>query len=436
MHYNKNTVLFRNIASLGVIQIVNFIFPLIAIPYVSRIIGPEGFGTINYITAIISYFVLIIVFGFDLTATRKVALNSDNPSEISKIYSEITGSRIILFFICICLFSIILLLNLKVINENRTLAFILFLNVLSPLLTPQYIFQGLQRLSVYSFITLLKGIISIVLIFLLVSEHEDLILYASIGVFSNFMVSMVSLLYVLFVIKVKFIIFPISHYFQVMRESKRVFLASLIYTLYTVTNTIILGFFDNSTNIGFYTTAVSFIAIVQSIINIPLSTSLYPYISKAFADGQENGIDKLQRIFPLVFYMTTTIGLCILLGAPYLITLLYGDKFIGSVIGVQILAFLPLLSSFSGMLGVQTMLNLKMDKLFLKVTGFASVFSVIINVIMAKYYSYIGTSVSYLATEILIAAGMYFTLKNKNITIIRIENFKPQNILLLIKNLK
>lgn len=436
MDHNKNKILFKNIASLGVIQIVNFIFPLITIPYVSRIIGPEGFGTINYITAIISYFVLIIIFGFDLTATRKVALNSGNPSEISKIYSEITGSRIILFFFCICLFSVVLVSNFNVISENKLLACILFLNVLSPLLTPQYVFQGLQRLSVYSYITLLKGIINIVLIFLFVSKQEDLLLYASIGVFSNFMVSVVSLMYVLYIVKVKFIIFPVAHYFQIMKESKFVFLSSIIFSLYTVANTVILGFFDNKTNIGFYTTAVSFISIVQSIINIPLSTSLYPYIGKAFAQSQYNGLEKLQRIFPIVFYMTTAIGVFILLLAPYLVTLLYGNRFVGSVISVQILAFLPLLSSFSSMLGVQTMLNLKMDKLFLKVTGFASVFSVIINFIMAKYYSYIGTSVSYLATEILIATGLYLTLKNKNITIIKRENFNPQNIILLIKSLK
>lgn len=436
MDYNKNTILFKNIASLGVIQIVNFIFPLITIPYVSRIIGPEGFGTINYITAIISYFVLIVVFGFDLTATRKIALNSNNSSEISKIYSEITGSRIILFFVCICLFSIVLLSNLEILRENKLLACVLFLNVLSPLLTPQYVFQGLQRLSVYSVITLLKGIISIVLVFLLISKPEDLLLYASIGVFSNFMVSAVSLIYVLKVVKVKFSTFPIAHYFRVMKESKFVFLSSIIFSLYTVANTVILGFFDNSTNIGFYTTAVSFISIVQSIINIPLSTSLYPYIGKAFAQSQNEGLDKLQRIFPVVFYLTLGIGIFIFLSAPYLVTMLYGDKFVGSIISVQILAILPLLSSFSGMLGVQTMLNLKMDKLFLKVTGFASIFSIIVNLVMAKYFSYIGTSVSYLATEILIAASLYFTLKHKNISILRRENFKPLNIISLLKVLK
>ena len=72
---SEKKLLIKNIASLGVVQIVNYIFPLITIPYISRIIGPTGLGTINYITAVVAYFTVIVGYGFDLTATRKIAYN-------------------------------------------------------------------------------------------------------------------------------------------------------------------------------------------------------------------------------------------------------------------------------------------------------------------------------------------------------------------------
>src|SRR5690606_689706 len=111
MTKDTNRVLLKNIASLGVVQIVNYIFPLITIPFVSRIIGPEGFGLINYITALISYFILIIGFGFDFSATRKIALRPSSLELRSIIYSKVTGARVMLFLICTIVF-IILIFNL------------------------------------------------------------------------------------------------------------------------------------------------------------------------------------------------------------------------------------------------------------------------------------------------------------------------------------
>ena len=69
----KNNQLLKNIFSLGSVQLVNYVFPLITVPYVSRIIGPDSYGIINYATAFIAYFTLLIGYGFDLTGTRKIA---------------------------------------------------------------------------------------------------------------------------------------------------------------------------------------------------------------------------------------------------------------------------------------------------------------------------------------------------------------------------
>ena len=182
---SKNRILLKNIASLGAVQVVNYIFPLITIPYVSRIIGPEGFGIINYITAFVSYFILIISYGFDFTATRKIAVDPDNLEIRSKVFSEVTCARVLLFIlstvgflICICLIPLL--------SDHLMLSLMLFLNVVSALLTPQYVFQGLQKLPVLSVLTLVKGVVNTSLIFLFVSKSDDLLLYATIGVFSNF----------------------------------------------------------------------------------------------------------------------------------------------------------------------------------------------------------------------------------------------------------
>lgn len=435
MTQSKNRTLLKNIASLGIVQIVNYIFPLITIPYLSRIIGPDGFGIINYITAFVSYFILVINYGFDFTATRKIAVDPDNLEVRSKVFSEVTCARFLLLVVSIISFAVFIIV-IPLLNKNIELSLILFLNVISALLTPQYVFQGLQKLPVLSLTNLLKGVINAALIFLLISKKDDIMLYVSIGVFSNFIISIISLLYVIFIIKIKFVFYSIRHSLSLLNEAKSVFFSSIVFSLYTTTNIIILGLFEQTKIIGYYTTAVSFIIIIQSVVNIPLSSSLYPYIGRAFSESQENGINKLRKIVPLIFYFTAFVCLGILILAPIIIVLIYGEKFEGSIISAQILSFLPLISAMSSLMGIQTMLNLKMDNLFLKITSFAACFSVVCNLILGYFFSYIGTSISYLLTELLICFSFYFILKNKGLILFQGDNFKLKNVLLQIKNIK
>lgn len=432
---SKNRTLLKNVASLGVVQVVNYIFPLLTIPYVSRIIGPEGFGLINYITAFVSYFVLIVYYGFDLTATRKIAVDPDNLEIRSKVFSEVTCARLLLFIITIVGFMICIS-SVPLLNSNIMLSLVLFLTVISALLTPQYVFQGLQRLPVLSILTLVKGVINTSLIFLFVSKKDDLLLYASISVFSNFLISLISILYVILVIKIKFTFYSIKHSLTILKEGRLIFFSSIIFSLYTTTNIIILGFFAGPKTIGYYTTAVSFIIIVQSVVNIPLSSSLYPYIGKSFSESEENGIIKLRKIVPLVFYFTAAICLGILILAPFVVFLIYGKSFEGSIISVRILSFLPLISAMSSLMGIQTMLNLRMDNLFLKITSFAACFSLVLNLVLGYYFSYIGTSISYIVTELLLCISFYLILKNKGLILFKKDNFKLKSVIAQVRNIK
>lgn len=432
---SKNKILLKNIASLGVVQVVNYIFPLLTIPYASRIIGPDGFGLINYITAFVSYFVLMVYYGFDLTATRKIAVDPDNLALRSSVFSEVTCARLLLFLVSIIGFTLCII-SVPHLSENIKLSLVLFLSVISALITPQYVFQGLQKLPVLSLLITVKGIVNTSLIFIFVSTKADLLLYASITVFSNVLLSLIAILYVIFVLKIKFSFYSIKHSIGILVEGRLLFFSSIIYALYTTTNIIILGFFAGTTTIGYYSTAVNFIVVVQSVVNIPLSSSLYPYIGKSFSESEENGIVKLRKIVPLVFYFTAAISLGIFVLAPFLVPLVYGESFAGSIISVQILCVMPLISAMSSLMGIQTMLNLKMDNLYLKITSFAAGFSLIMNVVMGYYFSYIGTSVSYLLTELLICILFYQFLKRKNLLLFKKDNFKLKSVLAQVRNIK
>ena len=99
-------VLASNFAYLSLLQIASYIFPLISIPYLARVLGVDGLGKISFAAAIIIWIQTIADWGFDMTGARNVAQTRDDRKEVSKIFSDIFWSRIFLMF---CSFLVLLL---------------------------------------------------------------------------------------------------------------------------------------------------------------------------------------------------------------------------------------------------------------------------------------------------------------------------------------
>ena len=100
--------LVENVFSLSVLQVANFILPLVTIPYLVRILGAEKFGLVMFAYAFNQYFVMLVDFGFGLSATREIALSRNNPQKINEIFwSIITIKTVFLMFCFVILFSVV-----------------------------------------------------------------------------------------------------------------------------------------------------------------------------------------------------------------------------------------------------------------------------------------------------------------------------------------
>lgn len=425
--------LLKNIASLGIVQIVNYVFPLITIPYVSRIIGPEGYGIINYSTSFIAYFTLLTAYGFDLTATRKIAQNRSDGELRSRIFSEVISARILLLLISSLIF-IICLIYIEPLKKDIYVSVILFFTCLSTVITPQYIYQGLQELSIFAKVNFVKGLLSTILLFIFIHKPSDYYWVPAINVILGLLLSIYLLQNACRKFDLKFTWISFGRTIKLLKDERVIFLSTVLISLYTTTNTVILGFFDNTQNIGFFTTSQSFINIVNSVITIPLATAMYPFVGSAFSKSRNYGIQTVRQIIPIIIIVVSIGCLLLLILAPFIIKILYGNKFDHSVLPTRIMAFLPLLISVSNIFGVQVMINLNMDKLFLKVISTGSIIGIIGAIFMCQMWGFIGTAYNIMIVETIVTVTMYFVLKNKGIDLIDLRFFKFSAIISFLKN--
>ncbi|EJM0847537.1 oligosaccharide flippase family protein, partial [Salmonella enterica] len=86
----------KNIIYLLAVQGGNYIFPLITLPYLVRVLEPTGYGIYGYSFALIQYFILLVDYGFNYSAPKAISLNRYNNDNISSIFWNIVAIKIII----------------------------------------------------------------------------------------------------------------------------------------------------------------------------------------------------------------------------------------------------------------------------------------------------------------------------------------------------
>ncbi|WP_432710810.1 flippase [Pedobacter sp.] len=413
----------RNVLSLSVVQIANNVLPLLSVPVISRIIGPDKFGSINFAASFIGYFVLLIGYGFDLSATRKIARDPFNVENRNQVFSEVFYIQLILLLLSGIIFAW-LLYTIPQFKVESLLMIFSFLICFSTLFTQNWLFLAMQDMPKVAVFNLITKLLFTVFILLLVKRKEDYVLQPLIIGCIQIAVSLASFAWAFKTYQLKFVKVPILTTLKLLWTERMIFFSLVVVNLFTTTNVFILGLYQNPTQVGYFSAGQKLIIIIQTILTTPLSQALYPYIGQSFGVSKEAGIKMVQKLLPIVLMLTGAAVLAIFLLGPYLINLFYGDKFYPAIPVLYILMFLPLIICFSNLMGIQIMLNLKMDKVFFRITACGAAISIFLNLLTIKKWGYLATSFNWVLTELVIAITMFLVLRRKDINPIDVQYFK------------
>lgn len=163
---------FANFGYLSLLQVAGYVFPLISMPYLARVIGADGFGKIAFASAIVVWIQTISDWGFNLTATRDVAQNRDNKELVSRIFSNVLWARSVLTLLSGIILLLVVLL-VPYLRENADIIFVTFLLVPGYILFPEWFFQAIEKMKYTTFFNLFLKLVFTVAVFVFIHKRED-----------------------------------------------------------------------------------------------------------------------------------------------------------------------------------------------------------------------------------------------------------------------
>jgi PST family polysaccharide transporter len=411
--FGLNKTLVQNFSSLTILQISNYLFPIITFPYLVRVLGPDKFGLVNFAAAFVAYFNVFTDYGFNLSATKDISINRNNPAKVNEIFSTILVIKFILFIVSLILFSV-LVFTIPRFSASSDIYIYSFMIVLGTVLFPGWFFQGMEKMKYITITNVTVKVIWAVLVFTLIRSADDVLLLVILNGCSFIFIGLFSLILLIKIFKVKFIAPSISQIKMQLINGWYVFVSTASITLYTTSNVFILGLFAGNEVVGYFAAADKIRIAVQGLFGNAGQT-VFPHLSKMFEESKKEAVIfvKKYRNYSVSIAVILTVMLFAL--AKPIVLIVLGNGYEPSVNVFRIILFLPLIILLSNIYGIQVMLNLNYKKEFFRIILFAGIVNLILSFILVPFYFEIGTAIAVVTTETVVTVGMIAFVRGRKL---------------------
>lgn len=394
-------VLVQNFAYLSLLQIAGYVFPLITMPYLARVIGVDGFGKIAFASAVMVWVQTIADWGFNFTATRDVAQNRENPHKVSEIFSNVLWARCVLMLLSF-LFLILLVVLFPTFRENVNILLVSFLLIPGHILFPDWFFQAMERMKYITILNVVSKFIFTVAVFVFIKDKEDYILQPLLVSLGYLVSGLIALYYILVKWRVKLIRPSMKNIWQTIKHSTDVFLNNLMPNLYNSFSTVLLGVFGGDVANGKLDAGTKFVNIAQQFMLV-LSRAFFPFLSRK--------LDKHHIYTRINIVLSLCMSALLFLFAPLIINVFFTEEFADSIIVLRIMSFSIFFLALSNIYGTNYMIIAGYERQLRNTTAITSIIGFALSFPLIYYWRFIGAALTVTLTRGLLGISIMLRAK-------------------------
>lgn len=388
-------------AALNVIkQICSILFPMITFPYASRVLGKFYYGKINFSNSLTSYIAMIAALGISAYATREGARIRDDKKEVEQFGSEVFSINIISTMVAYVILML-MILYWRRLDGYTALLLIQSLPVIFITLGTDWINSIYEDYYYLTVRYIICQSVVIVLMFVLVRNSGDYILYATSGVIGSVAANGMNIFYIRrkYDIHIRFTI-----HMNIRRHLKPIMIlfgTSVTTLIYINSDVTILGILRGENEVGLYGVSAKIYTLVKELINAMMVVAI-PRISNEIRSGDKESINnQLSEIFGdlLIIIGPACVGLIML--AKNMVVLISGQSYIMAHSSLEILGISLIFATIECFFINVIMIPYRLEKQVLIATITSACVNVVLNIVLIPAYGQNAAAFTTLLSEMI-----------------------------------
>ena len=397
-------ILFTNFTYLSVLQGLNMLFPLLTYPYLIRLFGSSVYGSYVFCNAIMTYVIMMINFGFNISATKKISENRFDICELSKIVSSILYLKLIIFvstFILVILFFI----SFDFGRVDIRLFLALIGLCIQEIFFPLFFFQGIEKMKYITLVNFCARLFYVITVFLIIRQPNQILTLAILNSSSCILASFFSIYLIYHFFELKLVRVEFNRLKSDFLESVPFFFSRLSSVIVERSNVFIVGAFFDYSLVAIY----DLCAKVVNLCSIPfalVAQVVYPNVAKT------KNMVLIRSCYKYLVLIGLILSFIVLLFADNIVLLLGGKQMIESADWLRIMIFYVPFTAVSSILGASTLVVNGFSKQY----NLSNVLSLIVFILLISI-AYLLNSINFVTIAIaFVAPEMTIALYRRYIT--------------------
>jgi polysaccharide transporter, PST family len=390
----------QNALALHAVQLGNLVVPLITLPYVSRVLGSDGFGLVAFSQSLSFLLGMVIGWGFDQWASREAAVKREDPGGLSALTAQIVGARLMLSAVALVIAAVVYLTSNTTQGSPEFIA-MAWLAAVATGFTPLWFFLGVERLRMPSVVALGVRVVAAALTFVLVQDSGDAWIVMALFTGSAVLGAMITsgMLFR----RVDLRRPTLRPALSAIRAGAALFAGIAGLSLYTAMNVVLLGFLGTRAEVAHFSAAERVIRAAIQLLQ-PITTAAYPRITYLESSGNSRRGFRLLLIGAGLVLSIALIGAALMFVlAPVIIRLVYGAQFADATGVLRVMSLLLPITTMSFAAGTWLMVK-RQDARIMKITLAGGILNVALAPLLVHLAGINGMAVSVVCAEFAVLA--------------------------------
>lgn len=399
----------KNFFSNAFYQVFSIIFLLLTMPYIARILGAEKIGIYNYTYSIAIYFALVVKLGVDHYGNRSIAKVGEDIERRSILFFEIFGIQLFSGIVCILLY-LVYVFNFA--QQYQEIALLQVFLIVSYMLDINWFFYGIQQFNIVIVRNILVKLSTLIFIFLLVKNQNDLWLYTLImngSAIAGFIITWFQVKNYIFYKRIK-----LSEVTKHFKPSAILFIPIVSATIYTSFTSVFLGNLSSIKDVGFYNAGSQVLSMPKGII-AALGTVMLPQMSAIYErkDSKAEATKYLNYSVIFALFLSIAFAFGILGVSKDFVPLFYGKDFNASILVLNGLALYLPFYALGNVIRTQYLIPQSKDRPFVVSVLLGALTSIVVNLLLVKPLGLLGATIATFLSESVLAVYQIFAARKE-----------------------